>query len=344
MLSSSTWFWLLNLHMSSRQSYRMNSLVRGGLFLLPLLPAHFFESRWILLTGESQRGGFESQLGREVGLGHLGLCRSSAWPASLQRAAWHQTISNPQANENSRQLKLELSSVEVRKIWEETCSHFSFFAVCVSPTFRTNQTLSWDSPSVQHVFSKRGELFATNLGGLSSVPSVPGLRRKWSEIWSAIFSPRPSFQCLALYRGVVGRVLQRCVFTFLFRIIPYKSDSVEHEAPRWKKSILKSPSRSPTVVPIIWIFGESRCTAVPWASICLGHMIVNTWRREIALPCFQSCRIVMTTHLARCSNMWQLNTWFFPRRIHTNPSFFKPLLGGAHETTLCLRTFSFTVL
>lgn len=37
MLSSSTWFWVLNLH-SSRQNYWMNRVVTCGLFLLPLLP------------------------------------------------------------------------------------------------------------------------------------------------------------------------------------------------------------------------------------------------------------------------------------------------------------------
>lgn len=165
--------------------------------------------------------------------------------------------------------------------------------------------------------------------------------QRFDQPFSAYDLPFSALHCTKVSLVVF---LKDVLLRFLFRILPYKSDSVEHEAPRWKKSILKSPSRSPAVVPIIWIFGESRCIAVPWASICLGHMIVNTWRREIALPCFQSCRIVMTTHLARCSNMWQLNTWVFPRRIHTSPSFFKPLLSGAHETTLCLRTFSFTVL
>ena len=239
MLSSSTWFWVLNLHMSSRQNYWMNR-VRGGLFLLTLLP-HFWkkvntaygriQTEWIWIATGTRSGTWAPRI--------LQIKRMVSVPSASCLASNHiESLS-----------ERKQSSVKVRAIkrfsWEDLRSDvfsfliFDFFAVCVSPTFRTNHTLSWDSPSVQHVFSKRGEFFVTNLGGLSSVPSVPsvpGLRRKWSEIWSAIFSLRPSFQCLALYKGVVGRVLQRCAFTFLFRIISYKSDSVEHEAPRWKRS------------------------------------------------------------------------------------------------------------
>ena len=92
-----------------------------------------------------------------------------------------------------------------------------------------------------------------------------------------------------------------------FHFCHSQSDSVEHEAPRWKKLPFFPVVAQPWFQSSShwsWDFGESRCTAAPSVSICLGHMIVNTWRWEIAMPCFQSYRIAMTAHLASTfSNM-----------------------------------------
>lgn len=137
----------------TQQNYWMNR-VRGGLFLL-LLPAHFLKAGEYCLRENPNGVDLNRNWDEKWDLG----TSDSADQAHGQRPFSELLGIKPYRilkHENSRQLKLELSTVSVGKIWEVTCSHFPFLCcLCKSNLSQQSHTFVRFTFSATCVFKTR---------------------------------------------------------------------------------------------------------------------------------------------------------------------------------------------